>query len=348
MARLEPRERPKATESPEVTRQAMGIPAVTYGAPILTDSMKMVPREILDAAPPLIVEAAEEMPVSSFTAASTIVNEQEKKEEMEKKLIFQRGQDVIYVSGRYGDSAVNPLWGSIYSCTGKIIDDVPEGNLARVIWGNGKINGAYSPDDIKLCPGVVKPRLPKLTIEDKRGYITVTTDVHNKFANIYKEHKRKCLHYPTCWMLCRNKKNIIDKIISINYRKGLPQNGCIEMAALTAEMMARAYVELIKTKRHTFCGIIRIGRWRIEKEGDRGASLIEIGYMNGLVISYGMQIIIEKWHTIKGKQILGYKVPIARITKNKQETKTIRKEVKNAKKKDDQSKSGPIDTAIKG
>jgi len=63
--------------------------------------------------------------------------------------MFKLKDRVTLTTRKYGNSMVNPVINSIYSCIGTIIDIYKDSNSIRVNWDNGKLN-SYLSEDLKL------------------------------------------------------------------------------------------------------------------------------------------------------------------------------------------------------
>jgi len=127
--------------------------------------------------------------------------------------------------------------------------------------------------------------------------VLISKEIYNQICKLrvkFWNNHRNNEAYPYCYMLGKDKKNIIRKITRL--KRGAGDN-CHRMVAISTSTMSEGMVTLIKEKLIP-CGILRIGKFDGEPEYDRGPSLRQLcrGFKEAYIISLGNNnvIIVEQ------------------------------------------------------
>ena len=124
--------------------------------------------------------------------------------------------------------------------------------------------------------------------------VLIDKKLYNQICELRYDFINNDKHFPDCYMLGKDKNNIIKKLISLEGGGG---DNCHRMISITATSMTKGIVYLIREKL-TPCGILRIGKFDGEPEYERGASLRQLcnKFKNAYIISLGKnnRVVIEQ------------------------------------------------------
>ncbi len=110
-------------------------------------------------------------------------------------------------------------------------------------------------------------------------------EIHNRLAGDLKNHLDKNDHYPVCYLLGKDKKEVISDMIEMKREPG--RDACEEMIPISGTELSRAILALVK-KRLTPCGVARVGQFNLGTDPVyRGHSLEQLGKLNqAFVLSF--------------------------------------------------------------
>lgn len=121
--------------------------------------------------------------MSSTSSSPPVITMQEE--------VYAVGDKVKYISGRYGDSPANPIWGGVCGEIGGVITSIDGGGECCVTWENGHSNSAYviGRDVIKL--EMTKKKTPTEVIFKIKELdaLVVAQEVREEIVAVLKQHK---------------------------------------------------------------------------------------------------------------------------------------------------------------